>query len=125
MSTLPRFTEHDDEELTAYRSVSSAAVVGLLLALLSAVAFLSPWLWSVPVLALAVCAAALARIARADSLLTGRKAAWAGVILSTFLLATAVAEWATYRHLLAAEARQFAELWFEEMAAARRTGRSR
>ena len=117
MATLPRFTAHDDDSLTTYRSVSSGAVVGLILAVISIAAFLSPWLWLVPVAALAVCAAALVRIARAEGALVGRKAAWVGVFLATFFLTAAIVERDVYRRLLVDEARRFGAIWFAEMAA--------
>jgi hypothetical protein len=111
-----QLTEHDDAQYTQYRAVSSTAIVGLLLGLASPLAFASPLIWPLPLVGFLVSALALRRIARPEHPLLGRKAALAGLAISGLLLAAAPGEWLTYRWLLAREARQFADRWFQMLA---------
>jgi len=113
----PRLTDHDDSQIAEYHAVSAAAVWALLLGLLSPLALVDPMLWAVPIVAVAMSIWALRRIARKAPLLTGRKAAIAGLLLAVLFGSAAVADRITFHRLLCAEARQFAEIWFDLLAA--------
>jgi hypothetical protein len=101
------------DDLVEYRSISALAVVGLLLGIASGAAVLAPMLWIVPIVAICVNALALGRIASRWPELIGRKAALAGLGLSVLLGVAAPTNWYVYRHMVQAEARQFAQLWFD------------
>jgi hypothetical protein len=104
-----------DADLTEYRAVSTLAVVGLIVGLLSPLAFGHPFLWLVPVAGILLCALALWRIAREDAALIGRKAALVGLVVSVLCLAAAASERWANRLLIDAEARRFAVQWFEAL----------
>jgi hypothetical protein len=104
-----------DTELTEYRAVSTLAVVGLIVGLLSPLAFGHPFLWLVPSAGILLCALALWRIAREEAALIGRKAALVGLVVSVLCLAAAASERWANRLLIDAEARRFAVQWFEAL----------
>jgi hypothetical protein len=112
----PRLTHPEDAEIARYRAVSSAAVVGLILGLLSPLALVDPLLWLVPAIAIAVSALALRRIARRRPALIGRRAALAGLLLSMLLGVAALSDWFGYRWFVRCEAVRFADLWFVQLA---------
>ena len=66
----------------SYHSVSSVAVVALVVGILSPLAFAHVLLWSLPLVGVAVSLAALVQIDRSDGVLIGRKAAIVGLVLS-------------------------------------------
>lgn len=107
-----QFTESEEGRVAQYRAVSGFAVGGLLLSLVSWTALLSPSLWFVPVVAIALCAIGLGKMAASDSTLIGRKAAVAGLFLAVTFAAAAPADWLAHRAFLRAEARRFALDWF-------------
>jgi hypothetical protein len=76
--------EYRDLETTdgSYHSVSSVAVVALVVGVLSPLAFAHVLLWSLPLVGVAVSLAALVQIDRSDGVLIGRKAAVVGLVLS-------------------------------------------
>jgi hypothetical protein len=110
-----RIPNPEDTQVVQYHAVSAAAVIGLLLGLAAATALLSPVLWLVALVAVAVNVFALARIAREAPALVGYKAALAGLLLSLFFGSVAIADWYTYSDLLRREAKQFAALWFDSL----------
>jgi hypothetical protein len=113
----PRLSGRDDQPLAAYRAMSAAAVVGLGLGVLAPLCLLTPLLWPLPLAGIAVCALALARIARSGGELLGRKAAAVGLWLAVGCLAAAATDAYLYRRLLFAEARAYAQQWFDYLAA--------
>jgi hypothetical protein len=114
----PQLTEHhQDDDIAQYRDLCVSAVVGLILGVLSAAALVDPLMWFVPLAGIAVCGLALRKIARADSVLVGRKRALAGLVLSVIFGTAAVAEYTTYRALVRREGQQFAKEWFDLLAA--------
>jgi hypothetical protein len=112
----PRLTDPLDAQLAQYQGLSAAAVVGLILGLLAPLAVMDPVLWAVPLLGILVNGWALWRIAGRSPMLVGRRAALAGLILSTLLAAAAITDWLAHRCLLRREARQFAGQWFDLLA---------
>lgn len=100
-------------EAAAYRPLSVAAVLALLLGLVSFTALLTPMLWAVSFVGIIVSIVAWVRIHRFDPPLTGRTAALLGLILSLFTAAAAPAQWYVRRTLLVEEAQQFVQLFFD------------
>lgn len=98
-----------------HRSVSIAAVVSTILALISPAALLHPVLWLIPTLAFLLGAVAWHQINRSP-VRVGRTAAAFGCVVGAFALAAAVAERSVYRHCLAAECGEFGRQWFVYLA---------
>lgn len=101
-----------EEDLSGYRSVSATAVGGLILGLLSSLAFSHPLYWALPIVGVLVNIMALRRIAHHAPLLFGKRAALLGLSLSLcFGLAApsraGIETW--YYHT---QARQFTMRWF-------------
>jgi len=111
-----RLTDPLDAQIAQYRGLSAGAVAGLLIGLLAPLAMIDPLLWVLPVGGILVNGWALRQIARQGPTLLGRRAALAGLVLSTALAATAVTDWSAHRWLLRRQARQFADQWFELLA---------
>jgi hypothetical protein len=115
-SITPRFSEDLDAEVAEYRSLSGAAVGGLLLGLLSPAAFVDPAAWCIPFVGILVSAYALLHILRNGAALAGRKAALWGLSLSLCFAAAAPSDWLYYRFRLRQEAQPYAALWFDLIA---------
>jgi hypothetical protein len=112
----PRFSEAQDADVVAYRGLCGAAVVGLILGVLSPAALVDSVLWFIPAAGILVSAYALWKIARNAGELTGRKAALWGLGLSLCFAAAAPADFLYYRHRVCEEGNRFAMLWFELLA---------
>jgi hypothetical protein len=112
----PAQTYSTDDEFPGYRPVSAAALTGFLLSLASVMVFVSLNYVFLPVLGLVVCSIALRRISVMQDRLVGRRLALVGLTLSlTFgLVAPAIA---VVQHFqVNADARRFAEEWFNAAA---------
>jgi hypothetical protein len=105
-----------DLEQTEYRSLTPAAVVGLILGLLAPVAFLSPLLVAVPLAGLVFSLMALRQISTSEGAVIGRPAAMAGLILSTICAAAIPAQAVGMRWLANRQAQPFALEWFRLLA---------
>ena len=108
-------TDAEDRELASYRALAGSAVVGLIIGLASPLALVDPLLYGIPIAGLLVSYGALRRIKKSD-LLTGRKIAVTGLLLSLIFLVAAPTDWIVYRRMIRAEARQFSSMWFELLA---------
>ena len=115
MSGTARFSPDETvvPEAAAYRPLSVAAVLALLLGLVSFTALLTPMLWAVAFAGVIVSVVAWVRIHRFEPPLTGRTAALLGLILSLFTAAAAPTQWYVRRALLVQEAQQFVQLFFD------------
>jgi hypothetical protein len=113
IDTLPHLSAIPEADVSEYRSVSAAALLGLFLGLVSAAALLSPLLWFLPFTGVVFSLLGLRRIAAAGPALVGRKLALAGLVLSLLFAAAAPADWFVYRRLIEREGRQFAGCWFD------------
>ncbi len=109
----PRIFDAADDEITAYRGLSSLAVIGLLVALLAPLAMFAAYLLVLPLLAAVLSGLALWRIAAQAPNLAGRKAALAGMLLGVTFLVAAPADELLYRYFIRREARQFADDWID------------
>ena len=100
MLSRPHLTDRQDTRIAEYRAVSSSAVAGLILGLLSPAAAIDPVLWAVPIAGIIFSSLSLRRIAQNAPALIGRKAAIVGLILSIFFGSAAVTDWCAYRAML-------------------------
>jgi len=114
-----RLNLRDDPDAAQYRAISGLAVAGLLAGALSLLALAAPLLWIVAVVAVVVNLKALRWVAANAPALLGRKAALAGLALSTFAVFAVPVDWLAYRYSVRREARQFAETWFDYLRADR------
>lgn len=103
-------------ELPEYRPLCTTAVAGLVLSLLSLAVLAEPQLWPLPLVGALTSFWALRLIVREKGAMSGRKLAWAGMLLSTAMAAAAPAQWFWYRHLLRREAIAAGRLWLELVA---------
>jgi len=102
-----------DEEVARYRAVSSLALAGLFVGLLSPLALLTGVLWLVPLTAIVLSGLALRRIAVRSPDLVGRPAAVAGLLLGVAFLVAAPVDDLVYRYYIRQQARQFAQIWID------------
>jgi hypothetical protein len=100
-----------DPELE-YRSVEPLAVIGLLLGLVSALAFIGPLLWLLPPLGIAANLLAMRRI-RHDSSRSGRSIALAGLGLSVVFAIAPAAQTASAFWILRQQPRDVADAYLE------------
>lgn len=101
-----------EEDLGDYRAVSAMAVIGVVLGILSATAFIHPLLWLLACIAVIVNAVALRQLAESNSRLLGRKAALAGMAVSLIFTIAAPTQFLIHRHMLSREAVGVAREWF-------------
>lgn len=104
-----------DESAPEYRPISTLAVIGLLLALASVLAFVHPLLWLLPLAGAAASGWALVRLSAPDATQIGRKAALVALTLSLMLGAAAPVRWGLFRWQMQAEAQHLAWQWFEAL----------
>jgi hypothetical protein len=109
-------TDAQDAELAAYRALSGLAVAALVFGLLAALAMIDPLLWAVPIVGTALGIGALRRIKEQWPALSGRGFAWVGLVLSLVFVVAAPTQWLAYRWQVRTEARQFAEMYFRDLA---------
>lgn len=111
-SRVPQPAFHvDDSEQSTYRTLSVAAVIGLILGLASPLCFGAPLLYIVPLAGIIVSVVALVRIAANSSVLTGRWAATAGLILSVAFAVAPVSREFVIRTVRVGQAKEFAQDW--------------
>ena len=106
-----------DEFGAEYRSLSTMAVVALLLGLASTAVFAAPVLLILPVVALMVSVVALRAIAAKPDVLTGRTLAVIGLLLATVSLAGSLTRDSLYARWMSHQARPAAEAWIDLVAA--------
>ncbi len=107
---------HDADELGQYQSLSTSAVVALVLGLLSPIAFFSPLLLVMPLLALGVALWALARIKGSGGGLLGTRLAYCGLALAIVCGVASVARSQIRVELLRRQASETAERWLSLLA---------
>ena len=109
----------DDGTVAGYRPVSAAAVAAAALGLASAVALVSPVLWVLPLVGVAVALAALADVGRPNAAKAGRLAALAGLGLSLGFGAQAVTTAAATEWLARGRAEAAVRFWLDAIASGR------
>ncbi len=105
--------DHIADELSEYNSVSRLAVIAILLGIASPLAWLGPYLWWIPVVAVCVSIAGLIHVNRPQLGLIGRKAAIGGLCLALISGIGAPTQHYTYRYLVQLEGKRFALQWFD------------
>lgn len=98
-------------EVPDYRPVCVPAFLGLITGLAAPLALLHPVLWSVPLLAAAVCSFALYRLAVSEPM-AGRAAAIVGLALAVLFGVWAPVRMLAFEMLLRRDAERFAQVWF-------------
>ena len=99
-----------------YRPLSPWAVAAAALGVASLAAWISPLLWIVPIVAVAVCARALADLRQASPPRSGRLLALAGLALACFMAAAAPARYVSHALLLRRQAQTVCAQWFAALA---------
>jgi len=110
---------YDADELGQYQSLSTAAIVALMLGLLSPLAFFSPLLVVVPLFALAVALWALARIKGSEGGLLGTRLAYCGLALAIVFGVASVTRVQIRGELLQRQASEAAQRWLSLLAQGR------
>jgi hypothetical protein len=111
-----RFNGEEQEELIQYRSLSSLALLGLLLGLVSVFAYWQPALVVIPAIGAVVSGLALRRVSRDPQALSGRWLALAGLALAIGFGSAGIARFASFHWQFERQARTVVELWFEYLA---------
>lgn len=112
-------SSYDADELGQYQSLSTSAVVALVLGLLSPLAFFSSLLVVVPLLALAVALWALAKIKGSEGGLQGTRLAYCGLALAIVFGVASVTRAQVRVELLRRQANETAERWLSLLARGR------
>jgi hypothetical protein len=86
----------------------------MVLGVLSTTSYIHPFFWTLAVVGVLLSAAALRRIAVAPTMV-GRRAAWAGLVLSLLFGSSAIAHTALKPVRVRGDARQFASEWFSAL----------
>lgn len=108
-----------DEMVATYRPVSAIAVVAAVVGLSAVLALLTPILWVLPLVGVAVSLAALADVGRRDAPKAGRLAALVGLCLSLGFGTQAVTTAAAAEWLARGRAESAVRLWLDSIAAGR------
>jgi len=109
-------SSYDADELGQFQSLSSLAVMALVLGVLSPIAFFSPLLVVVPGFALAVAIAALARIKSSEGGLLGTRLAYCGLALAIVFGVAAITRTQVRVEILRRQANETAERWLSMLA---------
>ena len=107
----PSFSSTDAVDVAEYPRVNRAAVMALLLGLVSAGALANPLLWFLPLAGIVLAIIALRLIARSDEAVLGRRAALIGLVLSLVFITWAASQHFVRQELLYRQAREHAEYW--------------
>ncbi len=102
-----------DESLVSYRSVSRAAIAALILGLASPLAFFSNMLLVLPLLGAIVSLLALGYVTRNNTLVVGKLAALAGLVLSVVAGTAVMSRNVAMQQLVAAQAEPWGVEWCE------------
>ncbi len=115
-------SSYDADELGQYRSLSTLAVVALVLGICSLVAFTSPLLIVVPLSAGASGLLALQGIAASEGGLTGGRLARCGLALAVFFAVGSLTRTKVHEAILRGQADRVARLWLAKAADGRTEG---
>jgi hypothetical protein len=108
-----------DGETSGYRPVSRLAVAALVAGLASSLALTTPLLWILPLMGIAVAAAALADVGRPGAEKAGRAAALAGLALAVGFGAQAVASKAVAHWLMRGRVVAVTNAWLDAVVEGR------
>lgn len=99
-----------------YRAISPLALLGLVLGLASAAAFLHPLLFVLPVAAILACAVALRHASDPSSGVSGRGVALFGLALALVLGGGGVTRYVSHQAVIQRQSREMARQWFASLA---------
>ncbi len=102
---------HDADEWGQYRSLSTLSVIALLLGLCSALAFVSPLMFVVPLAAVAAALLAWKRIVSSDGNLSGSRLACAGLALAVLFASASLARVQFRDRIMRGQADSVAQQW--------------
>lgn len=103
----------EPEDIPGYRPISGLAVGGVVLGLLSPLAFQSPFLWCLPLAGIIVNALALRRIAEHEPELIGKNLARVGLVFSILCLVAPPTRAGVFGWQLKREGQAFIQQWFD------------
>ncbi len=103
------FSSTDAVDVKEYPRVSRAAVIALLLGIVSASALASPVLWFLPLVGIVLALVAVRSITQAAEPVAGRRAAVIGLVLSLIFIAWAPSRYFVRNELLYRQAREHCE----------------
>jgi len=109
----PALSTAAESDIVGYSSISPAAIVALLLGLLSFFAIGNLLFLILPVLAIIAAIMSLSSIARSDGGLSGRTAAIAGLSLALLFASTAIVKASTRAWHVRSEGLAFADRWLD------------
>lgn len=98
---------------TVYRTVSSLAVVSLIVGIVAPLCFLAPLLYAIPLFGLALAVLALRRIALSDDVMIGRSAAVAGLALCVASICAAASHGVAVEYLRIGQAKDVGSAWIQ------------
>ena len=104
---------YDADELVSYRSLSSLAILALVLGLFSPLSLIAPPLFVIPLAGMAVALLAIRNILAQPGILTGMTLAKIALFLCTFCLVVAPVKSAVSASIYKKQADQAAQRWFE------------
>lgn len=107
----PSFSSTDAVDVAQYPRVSRLSIAALILGLLSAAALYSQLMWCLPAVGAVLAIAALRSIARSEDVVSGRRAAVIGLVLSLLFGAWAPVRFFVRERVLSRQAREHAEQW--------------
>lgn len=102
-------------ETIGYRPVSKVAVAAVVAGLLSSLALMTPMLWILPLLGIAVAIVGLADVTRSGTEKAGRAAALVGLALSVGFGAQAVTAAVVSRTITESRVRAVASMWLDAL----------
>ncbi len=104
------------ESDAVYTRVSVNALLALLFGVASFLVFMTPWLFFLGLIGMALGFVALLVIRKSEGSLTGGRVAALGLSLSIISLVAVGTLWPTYHYLVRKEADRFFQLWFQQLA---------
>jgi hypothetical protein len=109
----PSFSSTDAVDVAQYARVSRLSIAALILGLLSAAALYSQMMWCLPAAGAMLAIAARRSIARSEDVVSGRRAAVIGLVLSLLFGAWAAVRFYARERVLSQQAREHAEQWID------------
>lgn len=110
------------DDVVQYRSLSTIAVLGLVVAVASSLALVTPWLWLAPVLGAVISAAGLWSVRSDPESRTGAGLALAGLAISVAVFAAGAVRDRTARSMNSATVEPVAQEFLDRLAAGDRVG---
>jgi hypothetical protein len=107
------FSSGQEDNVVQHRPVSRLAVASMLLGLVSAAAIANPLAWCVPIVGVTLAIAALRTLSTENSMVLGRKAALAGLVMALLFGSCGMTRYFARQQWLYRQARPLAQRWIE------------